>query len=155
MVQIHLPIHFYSIVKGLYEIIPRFETTGLYICNDFLGLTIHKRSISWIAIWLAKNQYVFYLPRDVNKHYTCFMDMRYTEQFECRINRIIPEVMPDFYNQNMVFDAKYKGYRDWKSVSREDRFQLLSYMYIFRSIHSGFIVPVDNATLQSTRNLNG
>ena len=63
--------------------------------------------------------------------------------------------MPDFYNQNMVLDAKYKGYRDWKSVNREDRFQLLSYMYIFRSIHSGFIVPVDNATLQSTRNLNG
>ncbi|MBR6937437.1 MAG: hypothetical protein IKH63_07730 [Prevotella sp.] len=65
------------------------------------------------------------------------------------------KVMPDFYNHNIVLDAKYKGYREWKSVSREDRFQLLSYMYIFRSIHSGFIVPVDNATLQSTRNLNG
>lgn len=65
------------------------------------------------------------------------------------------KVMPDFYNQNMVLDAKYKDYQDWKSVNREDRFQLLSYMYIFRSIHGGFIVPVDIATLQTSRNLNG
>lgn len=65
-------------------------------------------------------------------------------------------VMPDFHSENMILDAKYKGYSDWTNVGRDDRFQLLAYMYLFGISHSAFVVPVDTASLTyPTRLLNG
>lgn len=63
-------------------------------------------------------------------------------------------VMPDFYNNNMVLDAKYKGYSNWSCIGREDRFQILSYMYLYCVKQGGFIVPVSNNLIPVTRNLN-
>lgn len=63
--------------------------------------------------------------------------------------------MPDFYRSDMVIDAKYKWYQDWKFISREDRFQLIAYMYLHNTDKSAFIVPVDNPDIIHTRDLNG
>ena len=65
-------------------------------------------------------------------------------------------VMPDFYKQNVVLDAKYKGYKEWSDVGREDRFQLLAYMYLLHADYSGFVVPISNPfSIQTVRNFNG
>ena len=51
---------------------------------------------------------------------------------------------PDFYNDNVVLDAKYKGYEDWKDVQNADLFQVISYMHILSLKQGGFIVPKEN-----------
>ena len=48
---------------------------------------------------------------------------------------------PDFYNQQMVIDAKYKGYADWTNIQREDLYQVITYMHVLNLSHGGFIVP--------------
>lgn len=52
-------------------------------------------------------------------------------------------LQPDFYIEGqVVLDAKYKGHDTlFGSSQREDRFQLLAYMYIFKANKSGLIVP--------------
>ena len=52
-------------------------------------------------------------------------------------------MQPDFYIESqIVLDAKYKGHEALtESNQREDRFQLLAYMYIFDVAKSGLIVP--------------
>lgn len=40
------------------------------------------------------------------------------------------ECYPDFYNDKIVIDTKYKKMEDMDSVSTKDRYQILSYMYI-------------------------
>lgn len=65
-------------------------------------------------------------------------------------------VMPDFYKAGIVLDAKYKGYSNWKDITREDRFQLLAYMHLYDADRSGFIVPVGHPLDMITeRNLTG
>ena len=51
---------------------------------------------------------------------------------------------PDFYKEGLVvFDAKYKPHKSlFDKKQREDRFQLLAYMYVFNASISGLIVPV-------------
>lgn len=51
---------------------------------------------------------------------------------------------PDFYKEGLVvFDAKYKPHKTlFDKKQREDRFQLLAYMYVFNVNISGLIVPV-------------
>lgn len=50
---------------------------------------------------------------------------------------------PDFYNETMVLDAKYKRYREGGiiGISREDLAQVISYMYIKKLPIGGFLVP--------------
>lgn len=53
-------------------------------------------------------------------------------------------VQPDFFIENkIVLDAKYKGHTSlFDNNQREDRFQLLAYMQIFKAPISALIVPI-------------
>ena len=63
---------------------------------------------------------------------------------------------PDFYSQEMVLDAKYKGYEDLGMVQTADLYQVISYMHILKLYHGGFVVPVSNDEKQSVaKQLNG
>ena len=63
---------------------------------------------------------------------------------------------PDFYCQEMVLDAKYKGYEDLGTVQTADLYQVISYMHILKLNHGGFVVPVSNDEKQSVaKQLNG
>lgn len=62
--------------------------------------------------------------------------------------------IPDFHRSDMVLDAKYKRYWDWNDIFREDRNQLLAYMYLYETENGGFIVPVENPDKILTRPLN-
>ena len=65
-------------------------------------------------------------------------------------------VMPDFHKVGIVLDAKYKGYSNWKDITRDDRFQLLAYMHLYGADRSGFIVPVGHPSdMVTERNLTG
>ena len=50
---------------------------------------------------------------------------------------------PDFYNSQMVLDAKYKWYDEWEMVQTKDLYQVITYMHILNLKNGGFIVPVD------------
>lgn len=63
---------------------------------------------------------------------------------------------PDFYNSEMVLDAKYKWYCDWNEVQTKDLYQVISYMHILDLIKGGYIVPVDWKGIKPpTKTLNG
>ena len=63
---------------------------------------------------------------------------------------------PDFYNGQMVLDAKYKGYEDWNKVQNADLYQVISYMHVLKLDRGGFVVPVSNDENQLTpKLLNG
>lgn len=51
---------------------------------------------------------------------------------------------PDFYNDKIVMDAKYKKIDNIGNIATEDRYQLLTYMYILELKHSLFLHPVTN-----------
>ena len=65
------------------------------------------------------------------------------------------KAMPDFYRANMILDAKYKRYSDWNNISRDDRNQLLAYMYLYETENGGLIVPMSNPDIVPTRALSG
>lgn len=50
---------------------------------------------------------------------------------------------PDFYNDKMVLDAKYKRLKDDK-VGRDDLHQIITYMYVRKAEVGGFICPVES-----------
>lgn len=58
---------------------------------------------------------------------------------------------PDFYNERIVLDAKYKDYTSW-NLQSADLYQIISYMYIMQLKYGGFIVPVENETEPKTLN---
>ena len=66
---------------------------------------------------------------------------------------------PDFYDKNIVLDAKYKRFEDYSDaagVGRDDIHQLVTYMYMLKSKKSGFIFPYTNGSNnQSPLELNG
>ena len=64
---------------------------------------------------------------------------------------------PDFYNDRMVIDAKYKRYGEngVTNVSREDLAQVISYMYIKKLPIGGFLVPGGSAVNIEHETLNG
>ena len=63
---------------------------------------------------------------------------------------------PDFINQQMVLDAKYKWYADWNMVQTKDLYQVISYMHILDREQGGFVVPIDwNSERIPTKTLNG
>ena len=61
---------------------------------------------------------------------------------------------PDFYNNEIVLDAKYKGYTDWSKVQSDDLYQVITYMHILNLQRGGFIVPKETANL-NPKTLNG
>ncbi|MBQ9173961.1 MAG: hypothetical protein IJ161_09570 [Bacteroidales bacterium] len=50
---------------------------------------------------------------------------------------------PDFHNERLVLDAKYKRYEGGAltDISREDLAQVISYMYVQKLNNGGFLVP--------------
>lgn len=50
---------------------------------------------------------------------------------------------PDFYKDGIVLDAKYKRYAELElqKLDGDDLHQVITYMYILRAQHGGFIVP--------------
>lgn len=64
---------------------------------------------------------------------------------------------PDFYNMQMVLDAKYKRYEEGgvAGVSRDDLAQVISYMYIKTLPIGGFIVPGGDRVSINTEYLEG
>ena len=75
--------------------------------------------------------------------------------FKDKKNGVKETAIPDFLSKDLdlVLDTKYKKYDDW-DLQREDRFQLISYMYLFNMHNSAFLVPVKNTNLVVTRLLN-
>ncbi|MBR1464600.1 MAG: hypothetical protein IJ604_14655 [Prevotella sp.] len=51
---------------------------------------------------------------------------------------------PDFYRNDFVLDAKYKGYgnTEIQSVSGDDLHQVIAYMYRLKARRGGFVVPL-------------
>ena len=52
---------------------------------------------------------------------------------------------PDFYNDDMVLDAKYKRLGSYDKVSKVDRddvHQVMAYMYAFQKHRGGFVAPL-------------
>lgn len=66
---------------------------------------------------------------------------------------------PDFYDKNIVLDAKYKRFEDYSDASgvgRDDIHQLVTYMYMLKIKKSGFIFPYTSGSInQSPLELNG
>jgi 5-methylcytosine-specific restriction endonuclease McrBC regulatory subunit McrC len=64
---------------------------------------------------------------------------------------------PDFYNDHMVLDAKYKRYNECSltGISREDLAQVISYMYIRKLNTGGFLVPGGSAVTIERETLHG
>lgn len=66
---------------------------------------------------------------------------------------------PDFYNSEMVLDAKYKRYAEKdqgiSGVSREDIAQVISYMYVLKLGIGGFLVPGGESVTVRRKTLNG
>jgi len=60
---------------------------------------------------------------------------------------------PDFYNDQLVLDAKYKRYNEKgiTGISREDLAQVISYMYVRKTAVGGFLVPGEGAGAQRGR----
>ncbi len=63
-------------------------------------------------------------------------------------NRIGAIMYPDFYiEDNIVLDAKYKAMGENNGfIKREDRYQLITYMYLLNARKAGIIYPTKNET---------
>lgn len=64
---------------------------------------------------------------------------------------------PDFYNDDIVLDAKYKSYygKDVEKVSREDLAQIISYMYVQKAPVGIFLSPSPAETEWKPEKLRG
>lgn len=64
---------------------------------------------------------------------------------------------PDFYNEKMVLDAKYKRYSEGNvtKIDRDDLNQVISYMYIRKLSAGGFLVPGGKSVVAENEMLHG
>ena len=62
---------------------------------------------------------------------------------------------PDFYNDTMVLDAKYKRYEDWKKIQPADIYQVMAYMHILDVSKAGLVVPAEHHNNAKRKQLNG
>ena len=64
---------------------------------------------------------------------------------------------PDFYNERIVLDAKYKRYEGGAltDISREDLAQVISYMYVQKLENGGFLVPGGTTVGSTKESLHG
>ena len=64
-------------------------------------------------------------------------------------------IYPDFIGENSVLDAKYKRL-DEKNISRDDRFQMISYMHVLNKPQGYLLYPTQSATAaEENRELAG
>ena len=64
-------------------------------------------------------------------------------------------IYPDFIGENSVLDAKYKRL-DEKNISRDDRFQMISYMHVLNKPQGDLLYPTQSATAaEENRELAG
>ncbi|GHU36984.1 3-isopropylmalate dehydrogenase [Bacilli bacterium] len=64
------------------------------------------------------------------------------------------QVRPDFYNDKIVIDAKYKLLAD-KTIKREDRFQIISYLHYRNAEKAGILYPATETKLETEGILKG
>lgn len=65
---------------------------------------------------------------------------------------------PDFYKEDFVLDAKYKGYENTtiQNVDGDDLHQVITYMYRLKASQGGFVVPFRwNEELSQPKELSG
>lgn len=97
--------------------------------------------------------------------YTILKDCGFTHPqnklFKGRINlfkdRTCPRY-PDFYKDDFVLDAKYKGYGNTEvnQIGGDDLHQLITYMYRLRTSRGGFVVPLkQNEFAAKAKELDG
>ena len=60
------------------------------------------------------------------------------------------KIYPDFIGENSVLDAKYKRL-DEKNISRDDRFQMISYMYVLNKSQGYLLYPTQSETATEER----
>lgn len=64
------------------------------------------------------------------------------------------QVRPDFYNDKIVIDAKYKPLVD-KTIKREDRFQIISYLHYRKAEKAGILYPATDTKFEPEGTLKG
>lgn len=62
--------------------------------------------------------------------------------FEDNFDKNSRQIYPDFYSEDYILDAKYKHLN--RDVSRDDLYQVISYMYCMNVPYGGFIYPDDS-----------
>jgi 5-methylcytosine-specific restriction endonuclease McrBC regulatory subunit McrC len=65
---------------------------------------------------------------------------------------------PDFYKDDFILDAKYKGYgnKQVSEIDRDDLHQVIAYMWITQAHHGGFLFPLQSGeTVSSSKLLRG
>jgi len=73
---------------------------------------------------------------------------------DCKqIDKNSRKLYPDFYKENYVADAKYKRLNN--GVSREDLYQVVTYMHCLKAAFGLFIYPIDKQERDMHYNLSG
>lgn len=88
-----------------------------------------------------------------NKRQTGGFKMFRHQNEDEQISRNSRVLFPDFYKDNFILDAKYKHLGD--KVSREDLYQVVTYMYCRKANHGGYVYPDEGANVYSKYQLEG
>ena len=70
-----------------------------------------------------------------------------------QISRNSRVLFPDFYKDDFILDAKYKHLN--RGISREDLYQVVTYMYCKTANHGGYVYPDEGANSYSKYQLEG
>ena len=70
-----------------------------------------------------------------------------------QISRNSRVLFPDFYNDDFILDAKYKHLN--RGISREDLYQVVTYMYCRKANHGGYVYPDEGTNSYSRYQLEG
>lgn len=70
-----------------------------------------------------------------------------------QIDRNSRKLYPDFYKDDYILDAKYKYLN--QGVSREDLYQVVTYMYCQCAQNGGYIYPFEQQTIPQKYRLTG
>ena len=70
-----------------------------------------------------------------------------------QISRNSRVLFPDFYKDDFILDAKYKHLN--RGISREDLYQVVTYMYCKKANHGGYVYPDEGANSYSKYQLEG
>lgn len=104
------------------------------------------------AAWLWEDYLAGILPEEIRHSYA-----KLAGGMPIFTNRA-GNIYPDFYSKELeiVLDAKYK-HLDQSDISREDLYQLISYMYILQAKHGILLFPASKSTGGTcfTGDLNG
>ena len=70
-----------------------------------------------------------------------------------RIDKNSRKLYPDFWKENYIIDAKYKHLD--QGVSREDLYQVVTYMYCMKAQNGGYIYPFEQDAVPQKYRLTG